>query len=301
MTRHLHLVKAILLSAAIVAAAHAESDRYDFQFNPYRSGLDAELAWTVGTAGTLIGNWDSEQNPEGTRTKPGLFGRFGDDENLPVDITLDFAVGGDLHSATAGTFRLRANRHRNIVRIARLQADLLASGPITIAAELTLMTDNFRTRNPDSFYLGDFPITLPLGEISLDSLTIVQSEDRAAGELTPIEGDRYSFLVVPLVTLSGQITVLGNALDLPPTQVPFPLAGEVELGPVTARIVSVQPIDFSDSQNPNLALPEIPLDLPTIFPPGTTAHLLLNLTMDELSSSFTGEQRTEADGIIHNP
>lgn len=284
-----------------VAAARAESVRYDCRFDPARSGLSAHIGLHVGTAGALHGNWDELNNPEGTRTKPGLFGGFGDDENLPVDVSFDFDLGGRVDSATAGAFRLRVKPDRNLIRMADLDADLLAGGPVTLPAEVTLLTDNFRTRQPDSLYFGDIPITLPLGEISLTALRITQTEERVVGSLTPIEGNRFSFIIVPIVNLSGQFTALENTFDLPPTPMPLPLTGEIEIGPIFVHLVSIQPIDLSQSQPLDLELPEFPLDLPTILPPGDTAHLLMNLLLSEVGSVFQGELRAEADGVIHNP
>ncbi len=292
---------ACLLIAACAATAGAESVRYDCRFDAARSGLSANIGLHVGTAGALIGNWDELNNPEGTRTKPGLFGGFGDDENLPVDISFDFTLGGRVDSATAGAFRFRVKQDRNLIRIADLDADLLAGGPVTLPAEVMLLTDNFRTRQPNSAYIGGIPITLPLGEISLTALRMTQTEDRAVGSLTPIEGSRYSFIIVPIVNLSGQFTALENTFDLPPTPMPLPLTGEIEIGPIFVHLLSIQPIDLSQSQPLDLELPEFPLDLPTILPPGDTAHLLMRLILNEVGSVFQGELRTEADGVVHNP
>ncbi|GIK16343.1 MAG: hypothetical protein BroJett003_13070 [Planctomycetota bacterium] len=293
------VVVASLASAA--EDARAQSARYDCRIDDRRSGLDADISLHANTSGTLIGNWNEFENPSGTRTKPGFFGGFGERENLPVDVSFDFALGGPSRSASAGAFRLRINPRRERVRLSRLEADLLADGPLILPAELTLETDTFRTRSPDSLFPGDVPITLPLGEIALTELRLVQTEDAAVGTLSRIEGDRYAFEVILIVQVGGRVTVLENDFELPPTPVPLPLTGEVVAGPLFARVISVQPIDLSQAQNPELELPEFPLDLPTILPPGQTAHLLMNLVLQEIGATFQGELRLEAEGVRQGP
>lgn len=288
-----------LVLASIAGTARAQSARYDFFFDQTRSGLHASAGFAINTSGTLIGNWDADANPEGTRTKPGLFGSFGDDENLPAELTFDFTIGGDIRTGTRGTFRLRVNPRRGTARMARLEADLLAGGPQTLPADLTLESETFRTRSPESLFLGDIPITIPLGEITMSSMTIVQTEERAIGTLTLIEGQRYAFTVVPTVTLTAQFDVFGTIIDVPPTQVPFPLSGEIAFSGVTAELSSVQTLDVSESQPVGLSLPEFPLDLPTIIPPGDTAHLLMNLLVDEVAAHLTGDLTTQATGYVH--
>lgn len=294
------IITAAAFSLAFIAgAARAESSRYDCFFDQTHSGLHASTGFAINTSGALIGNWDADSNPEGTRTKPGLFGSFGDDENLPADLTFDFNLGGDVRSATRGTFRLRVNPRRGTLRMTRLEADLLAGGPQTLSADLTFESETFRTRNPESLFIGDIPITIPLGEITMSLLTIVQTEERAVGTLTPIEGQRYAFVVIPMVTLTAEFDVFGTVIDVPPTQLPFPMMGEIEFSGVTATVTSVQPLDLSAGQSVGVALPEFPLDLPTIIPPGDTAHLLLNLVVDEVAAHLTGDITTQATGYLH--
>lgn len=297
MSRELRAAFAILTTAILPKFAHA-SDLYDFTFDTLQSGIDAQTSLTLKTAGTLIGNFNIDTNPGGTRTKPGAFGPFGDTENVPVDTTLDFAIGGHLQSATAGAFRMDIDQEANAFLLNGYHANFLSSGPLNLPAEITLETDTFRTRNPTSLYIGGFPITLPLGDITVTQLLAAQVEPDAPGLLVPLGQNKYSFLVVPVVELSAKVSVLEQEFELPPTPVPLPFTGELTITGTTALITSLQPLDLDETLYPDQALPELPLDLPTIIPPGEIAHLLLNLVLSEVNASISGSLNTRADGIL---
>jgi hypothetical protein len=51
-------------------------------------------------------------------------------------------------------------------------------------------------------------------------------------------------------------------------------------------------------QEPDVQLPSFPMDVPTILPPGETAHLLMDLTLDEVGSSLVGQLTIAADGLV---
>src|SRR4051812_21226103 len=84
---------------AIVIASFARlstsaSTSYDFVLQPTSGLTTTSASATAKTSGTLIGDWDAVTNPTGTRTKPGLFGTFGDTENVAVPATINFATSG---------------------------------------------------------------------------------------------------------------------------------------------------------------------------------------------------------------
>jgi hypothetical protein len=76
------------LLVAVLAAAPALAQQYQFVINPAPSGISGTLSTSLDTTGTLIGNYDETSNPTGTRTKPGLFGTFAPTENVPVPATV---------------------------------------------------------------------------------------------------------------------------------------------------------------------------------------------------------------------
>ncbi|MBI5865494.1 MAG: PEP-CTERM sorting domain-containing protein, partial [Planctomycetes bacterium] len=273
---------------------------YDFQIDRNASGLSANVALSAATTGTLIGNWNADTNPTGTRTKPGLFGPFGADENLPVNVSLTPGISGAPNSATAGTFEMRFDTDTGIALLRGLNANLLDSGPQALDVELTLLTESFRTRNPFFIYPGGIPITVPLGQVSLGSLTVQQTAGDAPGVLTLIDANRYSFVVAPVVTIAGSVEVMGQAYDFPATPIPLPLVGEVEFTGDHALLTAVQPLDLSNSQTLDQTIPEFPLALPTLDPPNP-ANVLMNLVLSEVSTTLTGDLTLVADGLIPEP
>jgi hypothetical protein len=270
---------------------------YDFTIKSSQSGLDASINFGVSTAGTLIGNYDPDGNPAGTRTKPGLFGPFGDTENVPVDMSLGVAIVGQPDTQTAGGFQIAADIDAGLLNLSSFTADLLHSGPESLTAELTLMTETFRTRNPTFLYIGGIPITLPIGQATLTALTATQVGDFAPGTLTPIGPDRYSFAVAPVLTLAGTIELLGTEMALPETPALFPLTGEIEFAGDTAHLSSIQALDLQNSFDPMLSLPQFAFDLPTLDP-DSPAHVLMDLMLNEISASLAGELRIEANGVL---
>jgi len=271
---------------------------FDFVIQPAQSGFSATLGVAANTTGTLIGNYDPKSNPTGTRTKPGLFGPFGPDENLPVNMTLGLGLGGSPQSQQTGAFRLTLNPAAGTVTLAGYQTDLLASGPLGLDATLSLETETFRTRNPTSVYIGGVPIELPIGEATLSELTAAQTADPAVGVLQTLEPNRYAFLVAPLVTLTATLDVFGNPIEFPGAPTPFLLEGEIVVSGDSAVLTALRAVTQEQTLEPGLALPEFPLDLPTILPPGDTAHLLLNLTLSDVTFGIDGELRTTAFGTL---
>jgi hypothetical protein len=291
---------ALVLTASILFLSNVASGQlpYNFTVNSSASGLDATLSLSASTSGTLIGNYDPNTTPTGTRTKPGVWGPFGDTENLPVNISLAGGFGNTVHTAPTGAFQLDLDLASGLLRIRNFGSNLLGSGPLTAPATVTLETESFRTRNPSSLYIGGVPIEIPVGSATLSQFSVTQTGGDAFGTLTETGPNTYSFAVAPLVDLTATFDFFGNPLEVPPTSVVFPLGGELVLSGNTALITSLQPLDFSQTQPIGQALPQYALDLPTIIPPGDTAHLLLNLTLDEIAASLSGTNTLVADGVL---
>lgn len=292
-----HRVLVSISVSTLAVPTFGGSLQYAFQIQPNESGLQANIDVGFATAGTLVGNWNAESNPTGTRTKPGLLGPFGDTENVPVSMTLDAGLVGSPNTRAGGGFGATFDLNNGLMSLSGLSSDLLKSGPESLTAELTLETETFRTRNPTFLYLGGIPITVPVGQVTLSALSAVQVGDAAPGLLTPIAADRYSFVVAPLVQLTGSAEVLGQVFDLPATPLPLPLQGEVVFAGDTALLTAIQPIDFQNTTPVDLTLPETPLALPT-FDPNNPANVLLNLALSEISASLAGTLTLSATGEI---
>lgn len=284
-------------SAVVFAATLAHGQVYDFTLNTTTSGLAGSADFGADTSGTLVGNYDATANPTGTRTKPGLFGSFGETENIAVPTTLGLGVAGPLSSRASGGFRASLQGDGGVVTISDYAVNLLHSGAITLPATLSVSFDSFRTRNPTSTYVGGFPLSIPFGDATISRLEAVQLTP-ATGTLTPTGGGVYDFSVTMLAGLTAEFSVLGAALPATTIPVPITLEGQIMLNGGVADLMSVQPLAFSNTVNPGIALPQIPLDLPTVLPPGSTASVLFDLLLDSVGTSLDTTLTTKATGVL---
>jgi hypothetical protein len=289
---------AITLLLPIVSSTVSAQALYGFTLNPALSGLDADVSLTATTAGNLIGNYDPNTNPTGTRTKPGVWGPFGETENLPVAVSFGGGLGGPVHTAPVGGFRMTLDPAAGIVLMSGFGADLLGGSPAGLTATVTLETESFRTRNPTSLYIGGVPIELPVGEAAISLLSVTQLVDDVPGTLIETGPNQYSFAVAPLVNLSAAFELLGTPYELPPAPVLFPLQGDIVLSGNQALLTSLQPLGVDITQPLNQELPQFPLDLPTIIPPGDIAHVLMNLTLQEVAALLDGTNALTANGLL---
>jgi len=284
---------ALAVSVGVTSVSLAQN--YIVAIDQSVSGLVGSVSFAADTSGSLIGDWDADTNPDGTRTKPGLFGQFGATENLPVPVQMGLELAGPLDTETSGGFGLYLDTDGATLIIEGFSADFLADGPASIPATISFLPESFRTRNPDSTYIG-IPIELPLGDLLITSMVVVQTEDAAIGVLTETSPGEYDFAVVIPAVLNAEFELLGT--PYPAENLPFAvtLAGTISVSGDTVVISASQTIEFEDTQEPGLDLPEIPLDLPTVLPPGYTAHLLLNLTLDTVASALNGTLTLAASG-----
>lgn len=293
--RRCRLFWAILGAAGALRLAPAQL--YDFNVVAPPSGISGNLAISARTQGTLIGNYDPDTNPNGTRTKPGLFGPFGPTENVPVNVSIGAAIGGTINRQASGTFRATVDGGNNTITFENLSLNFLANGPAVLPVTITLAGQSFRTRNPDSVYvLPSQGISFPIGTVNLSQFTAVQT-GVGAGVLTPAGVDTYDFTAGVLVDLTLAANLLGNPLA---QTIPFvlPLQGQVVVQGNSAVITSLQQLNFSQSFNPNLDLPAFEFGLPTILPPGSTANLIFDLTLEEIGFEVDLDINLRAEGTL---
>ncbi|MGP1347977.1 MAG: hypothetical protein ACTS3F_15080 [Phycisphaerales bacterium] len=284
--------------AAGWAAATASAQVYDFSFTPAASGLAGTANFGASTSGTLIGDWDETNNPGGTRTKPGAFGPFGSLENLPVPVSLGTDIGGNINTQTTGGFRASLDTALGSIQISDYSADFLSSGPISLPATISLLFDTFRTRSPDSLYIGGFPLEIPFGSLDLTTLSANQNAPAALGTLDPLGGNAYAFNAIVPVELNASFSFLGDPLTLDAIPLAIAITGQLTLDGDSASLSSLTPIGFAQSFEPGTALPQFPLPLPTILPPGGTAGLLFDLTLNNISAELDTTFAASATGVL---
>ncbi len=287
------LVLPLLLVWSLAEAQH----KYDFVMSPSSSSLNVQVSLQARTSGTLLGNYDPNTNPEGTRTKPGLFGSFGPTENVPVPVEVNPLVEGNVTSRPSGTFSMVLHPEAGQVVLMGFFSDLLHSGAVSLPANAEFVQDGFRTRNPTSTYPGG-RFTIPVGEVLVTQLTMTQVDNGTTGVLAPLGGNRYAFAVAPTVVLAVRAELQGSVLETTSNPNPLALAGEVEIQGDAAVILSVNTIEWSDVDEVNQPIPRFAMDLPTVFPPGDVAHLLFDLTLKEVRTRVSGTYTIAATGSL---
>ncbi len=291
-------VLALAVAAGIAAPALAQS--YEFESTAL-AGLVGSVDFSVATTGSLRGDWDASTNPAGTRTKPGLFGAFGPTENVAVPVNLGLGLGGGINAPSQFTFGLDVNTGAGSVLIDSFAANFLANGPLSLPASVSLAFDTFRTANPDSLYLG-VPLDVPFGDLSLNALTATQVGPAAPGLISPAGGGTYDLTMVIPVVLNIQLEAIGGQMfDLGPIPFALPVDGQLQVSGQTASLAASASLNLDETFDAGVALPQFPLGLPTILPPGDTANLLFDLMLGEIGANIDATINLDAVGIVPAP
>jgi hypothetical protein len=288
---------ALLLCAVIGSRATAAPRTYEFTLNPAASTTAATIDVAAKTDGTLVGNYDPTANPAGTRTKPGLFGSFGEAENVPVPVSIDPNIAGPINSSAAGTFLLTIDPAAQTATLADLSANLLNAGPVALPVDAAVGLANFRTRNPTSTYIAA-NVNLPLGNATVKSLRATQTPDPAIGTLTPTaNANEYTLDLTAMVTLEAEVEFQGNNISAPSNPIAFPIAGTIKLTGDTATFTATTTLNLDQMDAPDQPIPPFEFSLPTILPPGGTANVILDLMLNETTTQVTGTSTLNATGV----
>jgi hypothetical protein len=230
---------------------------------------------TAPFTGTLIGNYDEINNPTGTRTLPGLFGGSG---NNPIPYTASFQLAGDIDTNPTGTLTLGVDSEALQIRVQDLDLDLLGGTPGELGATININYTTFRTVQPSSLYPGGITIPVPVGNGSVSTLRMTQTGQGVFGVLVPQKDGTFTFAVAVPVETVIVADLLGNpVVDGTPIPGVLPLTGT--LVEATKTVTLSLAVSDSQSQTQPLELDPFvdqPLTLPTVFPTGGTANLLLS-------------------------
>jgi hypothetical protein len=270
-------------AAALAAASTGLADDIRFFVTP-ESVLRFDAGASAPLAGSFVGNWDAVANPTGTRTVPGLFGGTST-TNTPIPCTAELAAGIGMDKVPAGGFRVVSEPGSATGTLEGLAFDLLGgeAAPMGVTVDLTFST--FRTFNPSSLYVGTSalpPIPLVSGQVS--ALRIEQAAPATVAIVATPAGTAFSGTVPSEFVI--EVSLLGQPLVSQRLPVDLPVAGMVGADG-TAPTASIA---FKDGFS--VPLPEIPafedqaVALPTILPPGGTANLVFDGTVDGPSGAF---------------
>ena len=255
---------------------------------PSSMAIDGSVS--IGFQGTLIGDWDPEGNPDGTQTRPGVWGGSG---NNPIDIELGFSfpmsVSGDLVGAI--DFELGEVPGTCIVDGVQLA---LPSDSGTGSVTVSMLFETFRSIDPDSLYIGGIPFELPIGDAQMTDVAFAQNlpGDGTADPDPDLPGVWNVLLTVPGM-LTGNLSLM--EMDMP-VEVPLTLVltgtyTHDEAG-VELHLTAAMDVDET-TELPDMPLPDIPFELPTILPPGDFAGVVLSLTPQDMNINMA------LDVVVH--
>ena len=283
------MIRLVLASSVLAAGASAQS--FTYSLDPALSDISVNASVTLDLTGDLKGVYEAAANPAGTRTISGLFGDPGTNAEIPLSLGLGISLG--LGGDGAGSFTLVYDAVTGEASIDELIATVGAGTTSQADLSVTLEYDTFRTASPGSLFIGGIPLTLPLGAATASDITLVQSAPSigtAAASATPgfVDVD----LIIPVdLSLVVDLGPLGGGAPTPVGPIPFalPVSGSFDLGACDTRLEAVTSQTLSQSiPSPfPLAFDDLPLDLPTILPPGSTANLLLTAGLDTLNLDGT--------------
>ena len=283
--------------ATVTCGAFAQQYEFDCAITQPTSGLAATLTVSATLPGTLIGNWDATTNPTGTRTKPGLFGSFGSTENVSSPISIVAGINrAPLNTRPSGSFRLLLDVEGLSARVEGYEVNNIASGALVIPVNAAVTLQTFRTRTPDSTFIGA-TVNQEVGDATISVFRDIQTEN-GNGTLVVAGPNQYTFTVpiTVLTILEGEL--LGSPIGSPdgsPSAIVVTGTATVQADG-TVAITSTQTIDATQTQTPNQVLPPQPFALPTILPPGATANVILNLTLQSFTSTVAGTRSLTATG-----
>jgi len=294
------MMRHALFVGAVAAAAFGQVQVFDCTVNQAASGVNARITANATLPGTLIGNYDAATNATGTHTKPGLFGTFGTTENVAVTISVAAGISNQSVSEhPRGVFQLTVDPEALVARISGYAIDYLGGTTLSIPVNGQFTTEAFRTRTPTSTYIAG-TVPLSLGNAAVTTFSDTQTGG-GVGTLAAAGPSHYTF-TVPLTTETVlQGTILGNPFGSTTGQTSaVVITGSVTINADgTATVNSTQDLTQTQTQTPNQTLPPTPYALPTILPPGSTANVILNLTLQTVTTSTTGTQSLVAAGAPH--
>ena len=106
-----------LLCAALAIAAPVHAQAWRFATDAASGTLNSDLDLSAPIPGTVIGDYDAVTNPDGTQTRPGVFGGSG---NNPIDFDITLQTAGQSSIAP------NATRPERSMASAPLIADIVA-------------------------------------------------------------------------------------------------------------------------------------------------------------------------------
>ena len=118
----------------------------DLQIQSSQSSISIDSETSIANSGNLTGNHDSESNPDGTITIPGLWGGSGNQE-IPIAFDSGTSINGS--SNPTGFMAVEPFVDQDLAIVYGLSMDLLNTSTIPVTLTITLDYQSFHTENPN--------------------------------------------------------------------------------------------------------------------------------------------------------
>lgn len=281
------MIPIALIGAMYACVPGAIAQDLEFSIDSKTSNASISATTSVDASGFLIGDYDAVTNPDGTQTRPGLFGGSG---NQPIDTLTVLESSTTLDTMPEGSMSIVLDTLGGTGEISGFMIDLLNGDDGSTNLSVTVGFDTFRTFNPSFLYLGGIPITLPLGEVgNISGATLTQSGDAFIALMPADLPEAFEITGVIPATLNMTVTFGlpgGEPTEFPIEDLPVlvPISGQLEvfgngnasltLSATPDPIMNTIPIEGVD-------LPEIPFELPTLSQ--ETAGVLFTLSPQSIA------------------
>jgi len=270
----------IAAAMLFTAATQAAGTTFDCTVSP-SSTFTQTTDLALPLAGTWIGNYDAATNPTGTRTIPGLFGGSG---NNPIPFSGSFKPRITIADAhPAGTFGFTLDPDGGTAAVDGLALDVLNGQTGTIANTIVLSFSTFRTQQPSSTFFGVSNLSVPLSNDSITTATLSQNAPAIGTAAADGLGGWAVTVAVPV-----DISVSGTAMGSPFAQTSPGVVAFTGTATVGSKGLGLS-LQASLNETAPVAAPPpmvgVPFPLPTIFPAGSTANLLMDATFSEGTST----------------
>lgn len=253
----------------------------DFTIESKESSFNQTFAISMPFAGTLIGDYDERSNPEGTQTRPGLFGGSG---NNPINYSATFqlsSAGQEFQPSGSIDADLSAIQNGSLT-IDAFQIDALAGASTTVSVDLVMLYQTFRTYSPFSLYPGGFEIPIPLQEGTVTQMVLSSVVPTAINVKQSRDGFTFIANLPGVLSWEADFGTGPVAFELP---VLLPVEGEVIVGAEQSRLEMSSTFSASGEQPADFPpFGPIPLSLPTLPPGEQLANLLLSGTIESFAS-----------------
>lgn len=258
----------------ITGFAHASS--IEFELDVDASAATTAFDFSLPFTGTLIGDYDAETNPDGTQTRPGLFGGSG---NNPIDCEIGISIASD-PTPTSPSGRIVVDfddLDASLLLVEELEIDLLTGSAGSVEGTLDLVFESFNTVNPFSIYPGGFPLEIPLAGAQILRSEFLLTEPTTVFAVVK-KGVVVFNAILPITWTVEFDTGAGAQLQEIPVVLPFIGSVSGEAGSRTIQFGGAA----SDAGSQPLDIPvgPIPVPLPTLG--GDTANLLFSGTVDSV-------------------